>query len=144
MRITYAQLNEYATKQEGKQDEDTGEIFYFGFDEGDEVHIEHYLSEMTSGTKEVLAQAGFEFDNTGIDLHDFEELKFMKAYSYFVYSVYESQLKLGGDPEYDKAICEHLWSSVLGLGGDDDVDYNGSYLDIVVDVIEGYLKSIKA
>jgi len=32
--------------------------------------------------------------------------------------------------------ADKLWNDELGLGGDDDVDYNGTYLDIVFDMVE--------
>ena len=32
--------------------------------------------------------------------------------------------------------ADKLWNDELDLGGDDDVDYNGTYLDIVFDMVE--------
>lgn len=39
---------------------------------------------------------------------------------------------------WEGTLRAHLWSDILGLGGDDDVDYNGGYIYNYLDLIRSY------
>ena len=88
----------------------------------------YFMSEMNSKTRNWYAHVGGLFMD-GDELH-FDDSRFdtVLAMAHVVYSEYE----------YGDWPCP-VWSA-LDLGGDDSVDYAGSYLDVIVGVLKFYLK----
>lgn len=91
--------------------------------------VEYYASEMRHTTRAVLEYFGVTFDETSITYRDIESLqnayKLCNAISYY----YET---ISDDEQNDEL---NPWTT-LELGGDDDVDYNSSYIEILLDLVK--------
>jgi len=92
----------------------------------------YYLSEMRDQTRAVLMQFGMTWDNDCIYLHDDWSIAGIRAYTTYVDASYENAV-----PDANNMMT---WGPLLDFGGDDDLDYNSSYIDIVLEAIEEYLK----
>ena len=140
MFITYKQLNEFANKQEGKIDKDTGEIFYVGFEKG-EAQVENYLKEMSQPIENILLGFGFFFDEDRVYIEGDDPEKVLKKVEMLaelVFQAYENQIRLlDQDPAY---LCNFIYHDLFDLSGDDDLDYNSSFLSVIVELIRAYLK----
>ena len=115
----------------------------FCMEEGDSFR--YYVSEMRPQTKGFLEGFGFKFDDEGFQIegsvHDV--LCKIGLFDAFVAHVYEGWSNTLDFPDNqdelarksNQFINDFIWSELLGFSGDDDVDYNGSYLAVVIDAI---------
>lgn len=92
----------------------------------DSSAISYYASEANRNVRAFLAiECGFVFDE-----HD--GIVLMNENSLF--NAMRVTALVSHDYEYDPPDVLDVWKS-FDLGGDDDVDYNGSYIDILIDLI---------
>lgn len=95
--------------------------------------VENYLSEARENTFAELADRGLEVNHDAKLIHVRDADAMMKAFSL------THEISLEYDCTKDPEDIPTHWWSTLGLGGDDDVDYNGSYLDTVFDIVDDML-----
>ena len=141
MKISWCELNAFALANTGKLRKDGKEVYY-GFENNEPPKIEDFSTEMNETTRSWLSHFGFTFDEHGIEIEGDNPEKVLhqvELYSVMVCHLYEGPIAFCENRVDSDFIRDFLWGDVLGLGGDDDVDYNGSFIDCIVEVITDYL-----
>ena len=95
------------------------------YDEEDEVEV--YLGCMNQIVIGKLNSYGLSWDSEKKEVYVEGEPKEVFAKCWKLFNLIDKEYEVGGSK---------IWTDELGLGGDDDVDYNSSYPSCVVAVLE--------
>lgn len=121
MKITIKRLNELFQQYEGEIEKSN--CF-------PPMEVEEALGETSSVVSDYLRSNQLYIDGDYL-IYDIEKLDEWRFISKVVWEAYEGVLA-------DSNIWEHL-----GLGGDDDVDYNSSYIDGLIEPLNWLIKNNK-
>jgi hypothetical protein len=122
--ITYDDMTNYIMTNETQRDVmsiDVNETF-------DEIRetIMHFALSCTSRVDEYLRVAcSFDIRDDAIAF-DANKLKYVDAFTLLISNEYDCE-------------CNNMWDA-FDLSSDDDVDYNASYIDIIVDLLRDMIK----
>jgi len=95
--------------------------------------VEYYLSEARETTFNELRERGFDVD------HDAKTITIRDAATMSNAQRLTAEIAFEYDATKPREELPTNWWTTLSLGGDDDVDYNGSYLDTIFDIVEDML-----
>lgn len=90
---------------------------------------EYYLSEMAEKVEAEIRSYGFNFDQKAMTV-TFDDADVLDKIDQLTNKITEA---------YEGDDADNVWAS-YGLGGDDDVDYNGGYIDGVTEAIRELMK----
>lgn len=134
--ITCDQLQEFLAYFQTVHNGEYNKSILSDIDFINEDQIEYYTSETQNW--HLISSNEFAFDDETktfyINAHITGYDKQIKAFSDWVSRSYENEEYPWESNAWDEGICT----------GDDDVDYNSSYLDIIVDAIELYIEHNKS
>lgn len=95
--------------------------------------VEYFLSEARETTFNELADRGLKVDHDAKLIHVRDADAMTEAYRL------TAEIMAEYDATRERDELPTSWWETLGLGGDDDVDYNGGYLDTVFDIVADML-----
>jgi hypothetical protein len=94
--------------------------------------IQHYSQSMTSHVVQYLKTfASFDTTNNECITYDVEKFHIVRAFTLLIANEYDN---------FNKNDDMQLWNT-FALSGDDDVDYNSSYIELLCEFIELYEKN---
>lgn len=134
MKTTYQQFAHFAIEHQNEQCCDDMIATCDDINDIDDVmnNIRHYAMSCTSRVVEYLKTfASFDVSNNDYIKYDVNKFDVIRAFALLIMNEY-------GCINENEIVC-NLWND-FDLHGDDDVDYNASYLMMIVDFIEYYHK----